>query len=135
MALIKWESNLILGIDVIDKQHRRLIDLINDFYENYNKNESKEKLILLIKGMKEYTIYHFLEEEKLLKSYGYPFLESHQQLHKGYNQTVLGLEEKVTSGKMLVSFEVTNYLKNWITEHILKEDTKYAVYLKEKGAR
>ena len=37
-------------------------------------------------------------------------------------------------GKLNLSLELLMFLKNWLTDHILKTDSEYGVFIKSKGA-
>ena len=67
MAVLKWSESLSVEVASIDEQHKRLIGLINSFYEDLNLGSSKEKMLELIKALKEYTVYHFSTEERYMK--------------------------------------------------------------------
>ena len=79
MAAINWNEGYSVKIETIDNQHKKLIELINSFYENINNGSNKERLLELIKAMKDYTIYHFSTEEKYLKKVKYPDFNKHKQ--------------------------------------------------------
>lgn len=133
MALLTWSATYSVEEEEMDRQHQRLFDLINEFYDNIGKQSSKELILTLIAGMKDYTIVHFTDEEALMKKHGYPALEQHQKEHAAFVAKVLEVEEKVNSGKMVISFEITNFLKDWIKNHIQKSDQKYTEYFLKQG--
>jgi hemerythrin-like metal-binding protein len=133
MALITWDETLSVKINSIDAQHQKLFNLINDFYAGLSNNSSTNNLKDLVKGMKEYTLTHFSNEESFMKLYNYPELQSHMEEHADFITKVNVLEEKLNNGKLIVSFEVTNFLKDWIKNHIKKTDIRYSEFLIEKG--
>jgi hemerythrin-like metal-binding protein len=119
MALISWTPNLSVGIDSIDEQHLVLIDMLNDFYEHLQKRSNTESIGKLIDGMKEYTFMHFDMEEALMEKFGYPDFATHKKEHELFVEKVVGLEQKFRKGQLVLSFEITNFLKNWLKDHIL----------------
>jgi hemerythrin-like metal-binding protein len=135
MAAIRWSEELSVEIGSIDSQHKKLIDLINSFYESVNKGLAKEKMLELIKALKDYTQYHFSNEERYMKQYGYPDFENHKKEHQQFIDTVLNFEERYKSGKLLLSLEVTNFIKDWVTNHILGTDKKYSKFFIQKGLK
>ena len=135
MEMIKWTESLSVKINSIDEQHKKLIDLINSFYENINHGSQKERMLELIKSLKEYTVFHFSTEEKYMKQTNYPDFISHKQEHDKFVSKVLDFEERYKSGKLLLSIEVTNFIKEWVCNHIMVTDEKYSKYFIRNGIK
>lgn len=129
MALLSWDESLSVKIDKMDEQHQQLFDLINRFYDEVGKQSQKQLISDLIKGMKEYTILHFSEEEQLMQQHGYPGLAQHKKQHSDFIDKVNDLQEKYEAGKMIISIEITNFLKDWIKNHIKDSDQQYNKYI------
>jgi hemerythrin-like metal-binding protein len=98
--MVHWNSNLSVGIGSIDNQHKKIIELINSFYEGINQNSSKDQLLFLLKGLKEYTQTHFLTEERYMKQYNYPEFEVHKAEHAKFIATINSFEDQYKSGKL-----------------------------------
>lgn len=45
----------------------------------------------------------------------------------------LHFKKELLNGKNTLPMEVFNFLKDWLTEHILISDKKYSKYLNSKG--
>ena len=132
---ISWNENLSVKIELFDLQHRKLIELINGFYENVHKGAGKENFLLFTKSLKEYSVYHFSAEEKLMKEYDFPGFDSHKIEHNVFIEQVVFFEEKFKSGKDVVILEVINYVKDWVINHVMGTDKKYSDFLVLKGVR
>ncbi len=135
MAFITWNRDLSVKIDSIDDQHKKLIELINDFYENIKNRSNNESISKLLRGMNQYTVEHFDIEEELMKKYGYPDLTVHKKEHDKFVTKVTELEEKFNSGKVIVSFEITSFLKDWWKNHIQVVDQKYSDFFIKSGLK
>ncbi|HBF88113.1 MAG TPA: hemerythrin [Bacteroidales bacterium] len=135
MAYINWSDSLSVKIGSIDNQHKKLIDLLNNFYENVNQGSSNEKLTGLIQGLKNYTNEHFTSEERVMKVNGYPEFDAHKKQHDEFIAKVSEIQTKFLSGKMVLSIEVTNFIKTWISGHIQGTDKRYTNFLLEKGVK
>jgi hemerythrin len=116
-----------------DAQHKRLFDLINEFYENVKGGQVTAGTVKLVGGLLEYTVYHFGFEENLMQKASYPGLGAQQAAHKAFIEKVADYKARSESGKLLLSVEVSNFLKAWLTEHILKSDMLYAPAMKAAG--
>ncbi len=133
MAVISWTDDLSVKIQSIDEQHKKLIDMINVFYDNINKQSNEDLIARMVKHMKEYSIMHFSTEERYMVKFNYPGYEQHKKEHEDYINKVNELETKLKKGKLLVSFEITNFLKNWIKKHIQETDKQYSEFFLKNG--
>jgi hemerythrin-like metal-binding protein len=133
MAFVEWTEKYSVGVKEIDAQHKRLFDLINEFYELVKSGQVKAGTAKVVSGLLEYTIFHFGFEEKLMQKVSYPALESQKAAHKAFKDTVADYKSRSDSGKLLLSIEVGNYLKSWLTDHILKSDMLYMPAMKAGG--
>ena len=125
MVLIKWRDSYSVDIEQIDHQHELLVKLINDMFEVVRDKETNTSPSTQISTLIEYTQEHFNYEEKLLEQAGYEFLDRHKKVHKGLVQEVMDLRDLVDKHKDGVSSELYSFLRNWLTNHILKEDMQY----------
>ena len=133
MAAINWNDSLSVKIKSIDDQHKKLIEMINEFYENVSKKSNNELISKLVSGMKEYTIMHFNTEEKYMKQFNYPNFEKHRKEHEDFIRKVNQLEEKLSKGTTILSFEITTFLKDWIKNHIQESDKQYSSFFIKNG--
>ncbi len=135
MAFLNWDDSLSVKIDSIDEEHKKLIGLINDFYQDIYTKSPREKIRETVKGLKDYTALHFSTEEKYMQKFDYPEYENHKQEHDHFVQRVLDYEERLNDGKFIVSIEITNFIKDWIQNHIKGTDQKYTEYFIERGIK
>ena len=84
MTKIEWSNNLSVGVDLIDDQHKLLIQKIADLAEAVNKTQGAEKILKTLGFMVEYTDFHFSAEEELMKEHDYPEMEYHLKQHKQF---------------------------------------------------
>ncbi|MEZ5069632.1 MAG: bacteriohemerythrin [Bacteroidales bacterium] len=133
MALITWNDTLSLHIDAIDQQHKKLVDMINEFYDSLSSKKGNDNIGDLLRKMKDYTVVHFNYEESLLRKSNYPDLVNHQATHKSFVDKVNDIEQRHKAGKLVVSMELTSFLKDWLISHIQGTDRRYASHLKGSG--
>ncbi len=135
MAFLNWDDSLSVRVTSIDNQHKKLIAMINDFYEGIVKGSSTEGLVKLIAAMKNYTVEHFTHEEGVMKKINYPDFPAHKKQHELFVAKVAEVEEKTKSGKLVLSVEITNFLKDWLKNHINVTDKKYSDYFIKNGIK
>jgi hemerythrin-like metal-binding protein len=125
MEYIKWSDELSVDNPVIDKQHKELFRLINDFYNTIAEKRNKDAVKRAIDEMENYITTHFTSEEIMMKNAGYEGLEQHINEHSSYIDKVRDLRERYEQGRLILSLEVTNFIKDWIRNHIMITDQKY----------
>jgi hemerythrin-like metal-binding protein len=135
ISVYKWTDELSVHIKSIDQQHQRLFELLDNFHRDINKQSPKLIMLGVIKALKDYTVMHFSEEEKLMKLYKYPDYEMHKKEHQTFTNKVLEYEERYKVGKMLLTVEVTNFIKDWIINHIKDTDQKYSSFFLKHGVK
>jgi hemerythrin len=135
MALITWSRNFSVGVDKIDKEHRGLIDLINLLHTEMLAGKSKDVLGPVLDKLIVYTKTHFSTEESLFRTHGYPLAAAHKKEHETLTQKVLELQTELKSGKNVISITVLNFLRDWLTNHILKQDLAYKLFFEDRGVK
>lgn len=140
MALYEWNENLSVNIKSIDAEHKMLFNMINEFYEEIHKiheglgsSTLKELRGTLIRKMKNYSIDHFRTEEEYFEQYNYPDFEAHKKEHYNFIDKVSDLEKRFKAGSLIMTTELTDFLKDWLVSHIQDSDQKYSDFLVGKG--
>ena len=123
MAYLHWTSDLETGIAVIDKQHRRIVDFINELNDTDGLNELATTNHVLDK-LVEYTRVHFSSEEEMLKNMNYPYLKAHKRIHELFIKRVAEIQYRVRHGENVIQ-ELLPMLRNWLINHIKGEDAHY----------
>ncbi|MDR2871686.1 MAG: bacteriohemerythrin [Xanthomonadaceae bacterium] len=122
MALI-WKSDLNTNITVIDNQHRRLVDYINQLEEVREKGDRKA-IGKVLNDLVDYTISHFAFEESLLEEAGYNFLAAHRRVHELFTRRVAEYKHRFEAGED-VGADVHQMLSSWLINHIKHDDADY----------
>ena len=135
MAYLEWNDRFNTGVSKIDLQHRRLVDFLNELYAAMQAGKGRDALGKVLKELVTYTRTHFVTEEQLMQAHGYPGFVEHKNTHQKMAQKVTDLNHQFKSGQITSPIQITNFLKNWLTKHILETDMKYAPHLKEKGVK
>jgi hemerythrin-like metal-binding protein len=133
MALIEWSEALSVGIPSIDEQHRELVDIINDLHGAMLRREAREALAEIFERLAEYTERHFAHEEMLFDQFGYEGASAHKTQHSMLIAKVNELRGQFESGRVTVTMEVMEFLRDWLRNHIAVSDRRYAPFLKERG--
>ncbi len=128
MFYFVWDSSLETGIDIIDSQHRRIVDYINELHDAIG-NKDKSEVEHVLNQLIDYTVTHFTFEESLQEKAGYPHLEAHKAVHKAFTDRIGSYKERFDKGED-VSKKLLSDLRIWLTNHIKQEDGDYAPVVK-----
>lgn len=129
--LIEWGPKYMIGVKSIDDQHKVLVDLMNEIYKAFGSNQSKKATTRVLKELIDYTVYHFGHEEEIFKKYNYPDSENHNLQHQKFVEKIKAFQKDFNSGNAILSFDLIDFLKSWLLNHILKIDKKYVAFFKE----
>ncbi len=125
MEKLFWDKKYETGIDVIDFQHRILLERINDLIELINKNETQENLFSILIFLEDYTNYHFGTEEQFFDSFDYKEKEKHVEEHREFIYKINIFKKKYLEGIVSIDKELLDYLLNWLISHILDTDMNF----------
>jgi len=129
--MIEWKDSFSVGIDVIDDDHKVLIGLINDTLTASQAGNLND-INSVFRKLEGYTSFHFNREEGMMLKCGYENLEEHKVYHE---KLIEDLDECRISAMMSVNLtedsEICMFLKNWLFQHILKEDMQYVTSMQE----
>lgn len=135
MALFEWKDTYSVNVAEIDKQHHMLVETLNELYEAMLTRKSKEILSGIIKSLVDYAGFHFSFEEKYMKTYNYAGYIDHKKEHDDFVVRVKDFQRQQVEGKLMLSMEIMNFLKDWLKTHILGTDKKYSSFFNEKGLK
>lgn len=128
MAYIEWTRELESGIPVIDTQHKRIIDFINEL-EDACRTGNKEETGHVMEGLLNYTVTHFEFEEALQEKAGYPYLKAHRRIHEIFMKKVAEIRNRASHGED-VAPALLSLLQGWLASHIKGEDRDYVESVK-----
>ncbi|HVO10698.1 MAG TPA: bacteriohemerythrin [Vicinamibacteria bacterium] len=131
-----WTDDFLVGIAEIDEQHRGLVDMINGFYAALTGDAPhREALGALLRGLVDYTKYHFATEERLMQEAKLPLTRPHLKQHQEFVQKVGEMADRFSHGGLVLSVEATSYLRDWLQGHILGTDKHLGRELQRRGFR
>ena len=123
-----------VGNPSIDRDHRMLIQYVNEMHTAMAARQGKEIVGTILAKLVKYTHEHFGREEIIWKSGGLADLDRHKKLHVDLLRTVDQFKSKYDSGTAMLSLDVMNFLRDWLTNHILKTDKAAAAAIAGKAA-
>jgi len=123
MSYIDWTATYSVGIDSIDQQHKKLVDIINELYDGMKQGKGQQVLNRTFTELASYTQTHYMRSM------------SHKKEHTELLKQVTLYAEQYQNGKIMMSMEVMDFLKNWLLNHILVVDKAYTDFFKEHNVK
>jgi len=130
---VAWSETLSVGVDELDAQHKVLVGLVNEMHNAIEQGEGDDAVESILNRLTEYTRIHFAVEESLMRLLGYPDFEAHREEHRALIVQINALRRKADTGETAISVELMQFLKDWLTTHIMVSDQAYARYFAESG--
>ena len=135
MNKIEWDESLSIGVDLIDEQHKMLIQRLNDLSAAIEKTQGEGGVVQTLDFLIEYTDFHFSAEEKCMAEHDYPGLEHQKKQHEEFRASLKNMVEdyEYEGVTRALTTSVNVFLQNWLINHIKGADRKLGEFLQEKG--
>lgn len=129
---VTFDKSLETGNELIDQQHKELIDRVNKLLESCYTGTEKRNAVQTLNFLLDYTVFHFEAEEKLQEEAGYPAFAAHKELHqefvKAVHELLEMLEEEEGPTDAFVA-AVNKNITDWLLNHIQVQDKAVAAYV------
>lgn len=121
-----WENRFNIGVEIIDREHKKLFKIINKLLE-FSEQEEKSTWVCRegIKYFKEHAAKHFTEEENYMASISYKGLEMHKRIHEDFRLCTIPALEKELKQTDYSKDAISHFLgvcAGWLVSHTLVED-------------
>lgn len=127
---LEWRDELISGNQLIDGQHRKILETANRLINMVFSNVQTEKIIQELDALLANIAEHFRTEEQVLERVGYPNVSAHVTLHEGLLQKALYLKQCFERGQIQVSAFFSYIVDDIVLKHLEKEDIQFFPYVK-----
>jgi len=135
MPFMEWNEDYATGIEDIDNDHKILFTFVNDLHDRIEGNAGEAAISETLDGLVNYVNVHFVREENFMDRAGYEDLSEHAESHRRLSARVFSLKESYDDDPK--SFNTTTFLeflKGWLTGHILYTDMDYVAVVKAAAA-
>ncbi len=132
MAL-RWEDKYMVGIKIMDDQHRKLLQLMVDLWDAIESGKGRSMISQVLQDLLDYTRTHFVEEEKMMIENRFPEYTQHKTDHDRFVNEVMNAAKDYIEKRAVPTQKILTFLAHWLVEHIMGFDRTLAGFLKEKG--
>ncbi len=126
--LFDFDLEFKLGIEAIDNEHIKLVDMLNQTHALLSEGKKDEARVYFGQTLSEYVNEHFTNEEKFMESIGYPGLDEHKKIHENFKKSFQELAPTIDSFDEAAFRKALSDAFTWIISHIGKTDKKYVTF-------
>lgn len=125
----KFTDEFLIGIDLIDAEHKQLFRTIDDAYHlvinQVDVKQNSTEIMEILNRLKDYTIEHFQDEEDYMESINYSGLEAQKRAHATFINRMDDITlEKIENNAQKYMESLIEFLLCWLINHILQSDKK-----------
>ena len=132
---LPWKEEYELGIEIIDLQHQEFVSALNDLYLAIKEDNVKERISKILEEINDYSEFHFKTEENYFDEFNYDGAAEHKAKHQEFRDRFAEIKEKYKNDEISMTFELTDFMENWLLEHLDGMDKKYVACFKEHGLK
>lgn len=123
--MFEWSNDYSVHIGSIDAQHRNLFAIAHELYEAMTAGQGKSALAKILDRLVQYTAVHFAHEERLMRLNDYPERATHKVEHDALTKQVLQFQTDFKSGRVTITVQLLQFIKEWLEKHIKGSDMRY----------
>ncbi len=126
------------GIELVDEEHRRLFEIIketNDLIHEELLHDKYDEIVRLLTELRNYTEFHFHDEEVLMERIQYPGLAAQKRAHSAFVEKLVDIDlsdlDEMDNDQQTYLNDLVQFLLTWLSNHILGSDKKIGAYMRE----
>lgn len=136
-AKMMWRREFETGIAEIDFQHRTLVKMYNKINAELREDSGRAVWENVTHELLGYALFHFWSEEDLAVQYGYDQerhadAAAHFDEHRDFAETINDIRMRFRAGKCVEKSELIDFLRDWLSRHILDSDQWLVAFILEK---
>ena len=125
MPLIEWQDRFSLGITSVDHEHREMVELINNLYDQLGEGAGHEEILDFLSEIYVRISSHFALEERVMREKNYKHFAEHKQDHEALLDEILEISDAFEEGAYgEVEDELAKRLEKWFLIHFQTHDAR-----------
>jgi methyl-accepting chemotaxis protein len=131
--LLEMAQNMLTGIEEMDEQHVRIVDMMNELFKAIVSKANTKQRNELIKTFTDYTSFHFNNEERYFEDFSFDEAANHKKAHSDFIKLIRELEVNINKGKEEAGNAVLVKMRDWLINHFTNDDQMYVELFKANG--
>jgi len=133
ISYIKWEPKYSVHVEILDEQHRKLFDIVNDLVDEVEMGSNQ--LLPIISDLIDYLSVHFKQESIVMMESNYPGFTKHSREHRDFTEKMKAFLQDYEQGDTELGLKMIVFLKEWIFNHTTRLDIEYAHHLQDNAEK
>ncbi len=127
MGIIQWNSKYEVHIRKIDRQHRKIVAILNKLFDMQEAAASQRDIQKIFDDLREYIASHFKTEEAYLQEIECTEYDLQKEEHNAFIDKICSYQKEYFKEKPIALINLFNYVWDWFANHILTVDKKCMV--------
>lgn len=120
------DETILTGIEAVDNDHKSILNHINDFMAEIEKNENTSSIHDSYRRLEAAIYRHLSLEEKMLKAIGYEKAHEHAEVHDNLTDQLESIwYELLVSPGFQPQESARKWLETWLFSHVRTDDFLY----------
>jgi methyl-accepting chemotaxis protein len=124
---IQWNEAWLTGHAVIDADHAKLVEYINDLSRSALNKVPRSVLKEQLGRLTAFALEHFTREEGIWSNGGLLSIDEHKAVHAKLICQVADFQSRFNSGQAEIDARILAFLRDWLVDHVFTTD-KTAVH-------
>ncbi|MDE5717285.1 MAG: hemerythrin family protein, partial [Lachnospiraceae bacterium] len=123
-----FTSQYLTGISLIDEEHKELFRIIGEVQRVIRDeyvHDKYDEIVHLLEELRDYTKFHFADEEKYMQSIQYEGLDAQKRAHEAFVSRLEEMDlDHIDENQQETLEDLMEFLTEWLVNHILHSDKK-----------
>jgi hemerythrin len=124
-AVASWNDSYMLGIPIIDRQHKMFFKLYDEVVEKSATAVSEHQILNTIEQIEHYVAGHFHTEEILFKRSDFHESKQHIQEHEIFRKKAAAFRVGFDYKNSQLVNQILTFFRKWFLSHISNSDMRY----------
>ena len=124
MSLIEWKNHYSVGVQAVDHEHRELIELINQLYEDLLAGTRESAVTAFLGEIFRAISAHFALEERFMREHRYDQFAEHKLAHEQLLEEIRDIMDGYEADPQGASQQLSHRLDVWFTLHFKTHDAR-----------
>lgn len=132
---LAWSEEFSVHVKLLDEQHKVMVSVINELIDCVNNGVEQAKIDEVIARLTNYKHHHFATEEKYFVEFNFEGAAEHVEAHRHFNEKIEGMKKQYANDALAFTFNLLDFLEDWLINHIQTMDHKYVKCFNEHGLK
>ena len=124
MTLLTWKPEYAVGVESVDFEHKKMIELINEIYEEMKLRRDADSIEQFLGDVHFAISAHFALEERLMRDSAFAEYEAHKGDHEELLDQIRDLMDRFVADPDEGFDLLKEHLSDWFENHFATFDAR-----------